>query len=1002
MSDSLRARLEALHRGDPIDEAFLQHLPALERAWIEALRSGPCPPQAVVRALGLSDEVLERGHGEALATLLHQGSYPARLLQLCPVAVDVLQPTARAAPSLEDLDTQIRALHQNHDLPTALGLVRTREYLRLCRAEVEGASLEAVGGALCVLVQACVEAALREHELSEQVAVVGMGKLGGGELNFLSDIDLVFVHDDAIGTGDGGRARLVFLHERLRKVVRLLEGSGTFRPLFRVDLRLRPFGARGALSLSSGGTEAYYERHGRAWERQVWLRARHVGGKASITHALLARLRPFVFRRSVTASIFEEIAAMMQRARRSISPGNAIDLKLDEGGIRTVEFSVQALQLLHGGRDPTLRATGTLRALDALFAAGLLSDREHRDLEQAYRTLRRVEHRLQLSDGAHTHSLPDDLQARGLLARRLAAPHGPYPLDAAAFDEHIEHARRVASAIAASIAAPLAPEGFDPRASDREVALDLGAPAELRHAALASLGVRDPAEAEALLQHLASRSDGALSSRGAARAGIEALLLACLDSADPDGAVARLVEFAAARPAHYAVWRFLADPGSADPGAADRDVVRLTAELFGTSARLSRGLLGLAQTTSAPEDDSIGLLMGASLAKLPDRTSIAMDAARLRPDPRGFDATIRKFKEQQLVSIALFDLGQRPDALEVGRALSDLADACVRQVLRAVVAEAAHERPHAHGLSLGVFAAGKYGMQAMDYGSDLDLIFVYEGSPSQREAIRVGQRLLARLSERRFGVRLYEVDMRLRPSGRQGLLVSSVDGFTRYHAKPLPVWERLALVRMRPIGEALVDPRHNAPLSSTTAVGHATAAASRGPLCASVAEVVARTLIADHQAHPIGPAVRKLKHRIEHEIARESRDGSVRNAKSGIGGCLELELLVSALSLRLAAATGTPPPRGVIEQIDTLEQQGELTAPRAGALREAYRFQRRFLNRLRMSPPAAGDDPDRFAQNSPRLRTLARRMGLASRNDLLEQFEGSARTVRAAFDELLL
>ncbi|MEM6292127.1 MAG: hypothetical protein AAGA54_12705 [Myxococcota bacterium] len=992
MDTSIRERVESLRRSD--DEAARADASDTVVSGLHALLEGPCPDEAMARALGLPEAVPTTAFGAPLARLLHQGSYPARLLALVPEAADVLGETCPPNPGVAGLLAQIDAERGGHDLATALGRVRTREYLRLCRAEVEREPLERVGEALCDLAEACIHAALAEHELLEDVAVFGMGKLGGRELNFLSDIDLVFVHADDLGGPDGGRRATVRLHDKLRKVVRLLEGSGAYRPVFRVDLRLRPFGARGALSLSVSATEAYYEKHGRAWERQVWLRARHVGGNAALSGRLTSFLRPFVFRRSVTPAIFEEIAEMMHRARRE-SSGRATDIKLDEGGIRTVEFSVQALQLLHGGRDPSLRSTNTLRALDALFAAGLLSDREHRELARAYRRLRRVEHRLQLTDGAHTHTLPEGDEALTMLARRLAAPQGPYPPDATGFTEKLALAREVASAVASTIAAPLAPEGTDARAPDRDVALDLGAPTELRTAALGRLGVRDPAEVEALLQHLASRDDGAWVSRGAARAGIEALLLACLESADPDGAVARLVEFAARRPAHYAVWRFLSEPGE-----RGRDVVRLTAELFGTSAALSRGLVGLAQTSDDAQDDSIGLLMGASLAKLPNPQSIAADARRLRTDPRGFDATIRKFKEQQLVSIALFDLGQRPDALEVGRSLSALADFCVRQVLRDVAATMAVERPAAQGLRLGVFAAGKYGMEAMDYGSDLDLIFVYDGSPSQREAIRVGQRLLTRLSERRFGVRLYEVDMRLRPSGRQGLLVSSLEGFSRYHAKSLPVWESLALVRMRPIGEVVVEARHTAPLALPDAAGDASAAAVPGPLCAAVESVVAGTLTRPPAA-PIGPAVLDLKRRIEAEIAREHPDGSIRNAKTGVGASLELELLVAALSLEAAAKTQDPPPRGVIDQLDGLEAQGHLPPAQAEALRAAYRFQRRFLNRLRMNPPAGGSDPDRFAQNSPRLRTLARRMGLASRSDLLERFEASTHAVRTALDEHL-
>ncbi|MCA9710614.1 MAG: hypothetical protein KDK70_32530, partial [Myxococcales bacterium] len=511
--------LERLRQAPP-GAARTEVIQAAPEGWqgvLQALHDGPEPDEALVRAQGLPEALWQAPWPERLARLLHEGSYAARLVALSPSAPSVLaRSSARRDPA-----AALREALAEHPIDDALGLVRTHEYLRLLAREVEQAPLEEVGGDLSALVSACLQGLLEALELADQVVVFGMGKLGGCELNFLSDIDLVFVHDDATGEDP---AQVVRLHDRLRQLVRHLEGQGRWRPLFRVDLRLRPFGSRGPLSTSMTATEAYYERHGRPWERQVWLRARPLAGRLDLGQLLLRRLTPFVYRRSVGPEIFAEIADMMRRARREtsrIGTDEAIDLKLDAGGIREIEFTVQALQLLHGGRNPGVRSTGTLPALDRLLAAGLVSDREHRELSRAYRWLRRVEHRVQLADGQQTHRVPADPQARAQLGRRLRWPAAAPP---AALEDELERHRSRVRAIARTIAGD---DDSDEHVTDMAVVLDEGAPRRERCAALGRLGVHDPEETEAQLEHLLTRPSGPFAARGDARQGAENLLRAC-------------------------------------------------------------------------------------------------------------------------------------------------------------------------------------------------------------------------------------------------------------------------------------------------------------------------------------------------------------------------------------------------------------------------------------------------------------------------------------------
>ncbi|WP_181233788.1 hypothetical protein [Enhygromyxa salina] len=1036
----------------PLDDlsAILEHVLALEdrergvyvttlaprwRAPLEELLAGPEPDAALQRALSLPATHLREPPSSTGVALLHQGSYPTRLMRLLDAAqVQALLGDAPTRPP--PVADQIDAALASYPLAEAIARVRTHNYLWLARRELEHAPLEEVGGALSDVAGGCIDAALRgvDPQLLEQVCVFGMGKLGGRELNFLSDIDLVFVHtDEAVAAADEARVHRLrtVLHDRLRKALRLIEGSGVWRPLFHVDLRLRPFGSRGPLSLSVSALERYYERHGRGWERQAWLRARPVAGNLELGATVLERLTPFVWRRSLGPEIFDEIAAMMKRSRAqahdSIGSAN-VDLKHDAGGIREIEFFVQSLQLLNGGRNKSLRARSTLDACDRLAAAGLLSDREHEILARAYRVLRRIEHRVQLSEGQQTHRVPQAEPARELLARRLAVGAPPTwligavrnlagarepapPRTLARFDAALTELRGQVQAITGTLTGESELAGHAP--AEREVAqavlLDPGSSPRSRLDALASFGLWPEAaeEVAAMLDHLLSRPHGALASSGAALIGGQRLLLACLDSANPVEAVRRLVEFSATRPAHLGVWRVMGAP-------EQEQLVRQVADLFGASEPLSRGLIGFGGTSGPARDGGLSLLLEAAASELPTADELREHYANFSSegDDGSLDHRLMLFKHRELVRIGIYDLARRPDPLAVGRSLSDLADLVVRELL----ADLATELRDGPAFTLAVLTLGKFGMQAMDYGSDLDLMFVFEPahnvSPTvaRESAQRVSRRLIARLEDRSRGLRLYEVDMRMRPSGRQGLLVSSLAGFQSYHSRPLEVWERLALVRLRAVAE---QPFHMG------AAAHVQAP-SLGLATKIIDEVVPTSVWArDDDPDHVASETRRLKQRIELELARETREQW--NIKTGVGGVLEAELLVSALQLRhdgrrvvtppSAAATASDPETGPApmsiraRDIPTALQQlasvGALDHAEAAALDRAYRFERRLLNRLRMSRGSDWGETDRLTLNSPRLTALARRMGLADRDTLVSTLERERSLIRAAFDRHL-
>lgn len=1007
---ALRRAIESARAGASVDVDASPTTASL----LAALRRGPDPAGALLRAGNLGDDALLAlvRHPAAVA-LLHQGSYPARLLNLTPAGLDVpsQQVSDGSNPGVGALRDELRALAERSCAAEAIGELRTREYLRIARLEIDDAPLELVGGALSDLAAACTDFALAQvaPHLHDQVVVFGMGKLGGNELNFLSDIDLLFCHDDALipAGADGFRPRAK-LFDALRQVVRLLEGEGVWRPVFRVDLRLRPFGTRGPLSLSRAALLDYYERHGRPWERQMWLRARPIAGARELGRTVLRGLEPFVWRRALSPAVFQEIEAMMRRARRDADRGLDeawCDLKYGAGGIREVEFFVQGLQLLNGGRNPNLRAPGTLEALDRLLAAGLVSDREHRELTEAYRWLRRVEHRVQLVEGRQTHAVAADPEARAQLALRLIRPaEAPRNIEAARseFEATADGVFERVQAVTAQLMGP--DEGEASNASTRgpvEIVRDPTAPPAALEQAFAKLGLFDPAEAAGVLASLRADANSAFRAAGEAAVGADRLLRACLDAPDPDAALRRLAEFSSRRPAHYAAWRFLAAP-------EHEATVRLVAELFSSSEQLSRGLVGFPGPAGRAGDEALSPLVEIATGDplVPAQIQASVDAVvALGLEEGELDRALLMNQYRQLTRIALQDIARRPAPATIGVAVSTLAEATLGAVLRDHARQFERAHPEGPAFSLCVVGLGKLGMRSMDYGSDLDLVFVFEPAggaavQAQDAAVRVTRSLRRRLENRAHGGRLFEVDMRLRPSGRQGLLVSSLESFARYHDGNLPTWERLASLRMRPVVEVGFGPGA-APLAETGVVSRRIEREIRPRSVWSVARDDAE----------IAADVRALKSRIEEELSRETRkpeavapDAARYNAKTGAGGALELELLVAALQLR-AGLDADPDhavrSRDIWRAMDGLTERGVLTPEEHRSLDAAYVFLRRLLNRLRTTAVGGREDPELFAGNSPRLAPLARRMGLEGVDALLARFLEHRSVVRAAFDRHL-
>ncbi len=739
---------------------------------------------------------------------------------------------------------------------------------------------------------------------TQRLVVFGLGKLGGGELNFSSDIDLVYAYP-LDGDSDGRRplaAEEYFarLGQRLAKLLDEVTAEGFCH---RVDLRLRPFGNAGRVAWSFAAMDQYFQREGRDWERYAWLKARAVAGDIAAGEAWLETLRPFVYRRYLDFTALDGLRAMKaaivaEMQRRDM----ADDLKRGRGGIREIEFLVQSLQLIRGGREPALRGRQLLPALQALVEAGQVGAEDGVALAGAYRFLRRLENRVQMLADAQVHALPEDPLLRERIALALGYP-GWSALAAA-----LEACRARVSAEFDALLVPRRGEAAPGALQTYWRALPQAGEAAM----LGDAGFGDPAAADAALRDFA-RGNGVRALSDAARARLDrvvpALLAAAAGSAQPDAALRRLLGLLQSilRRASYLA---LLDE---QPSALARlvDVLARSALLAERIAAYPLLLDELLDTRVAgPLPDAAGM-----------RQACAEAVRGGGDDP---EAALRELNEVRLAlsfRIALAVLDRRQPAADSVRQLAWLADAVVVEVLAMAEGEVAAAHGRIPGGRFAVVGYGSLGGCELGFGSDLDLVFLYD---APAEAVSDGGRPLepgrwyARLAQKIVGLlgavtsagRLYETDMRLRPDGGKSLLVSSLSSYAEYQQQRAWTWEHQALVRARVVAG---DPA----------------------LAADFERVRATTLARPRDEPALAGEVGGMRRRMRAELDRS--DAARFDLKQGAGGLVDLEFLVQYLVLRHAA--GTPAllqPRDTPGLLGALAGAGHLGADEAQALAGAH------------------------------------------------------------------
>jgi glutamate-ammonia-ligase adenylyltransferase len=703
---------------------------------------------------------------------LDYSRYARALVAARPELAEEIERAEESGWTREAMQAFLRQGEAGGEPHARLRRLRQRVMLRtMARDLADLATLDEVCGAMSSLAEVAIGEALaflEQGSARSKLTVVGMGKLGGGELNVSSDVDLVFLYPDEGASGDG-------LEYYTRLGQRLIAAIGERTEdgfVFRVDMRLRPWGDGGTLATSFAALEEYFVTQGREWERYAWIKARVIAGDGG--GALAAVVNPFVYRKYLDYGTFAAMRELHSQIRAEVARRELSDqIKLGPGGIREIEFIAQGFQLIRGGRDPVLQARPTLAVLALLAKKGLLPAAAQAELSEAYVFLRRVEHRLQYLDDAQTHELPESAEDRLLVARAMgfaAWDSFRAALDArrARVSWHFEQLFSVEEAPKHALAPLWAGDGT----------------AE----GLARLGFGD---AEATAARLAAVRSGARYTGlpDASRRRFDALIPRIIEESaareDADSTLARfleLLETVSRRAAYLA----LLDEHPA--------VLARLAQLFDSSSWAGEYL----NRHPVVLDE---LLDAHSLLSKPDWGAFARElraqlAARQGDEERQMD-WLREAHHGQVFRLLAQDLSGLLSVEALADHLSDLADATLRVTLELCWTQL--KGRHRDEPRFAIVAYGKLGGKELGYASDLDLIFLYDDPDDRAQEVysRLAQRFNRWLTGRTGAGVLFEIDLRLRPQGESGLLVSSLDAFRRYQRESAWTWEHQALTRAR-------------------------------------------------------------------------------------------------------------------------------------------------------------------------------------------------------------
>ncbi len=784
----------------------------------------------------------------------------------------------------------------------------------------------------------------------QQLLILGLGKLGGNELNFSSDIDLIFTFPEA-GETDGRRAldNQTFFTRLGQKVINSLAQVTAAGFAYRVDMRLRPFGDAGALALSFDAMEHYYQTHGREWERYALIKARLITDGNAAGAELQQRLQPFIYRRYLDYGAVAQLRELKHKinheAQRS---GKQQDIKLGSGGIREIEFTVQVFQLMRGGRLSALQHTNLLATLQVLEQLQLLRADDYQPLQAAYCFLRRTENRLQMWNDEQVHALPQDPLQRQQLALSMQTP------DWANFKAQLDQHRAQVSAVfqrifAVDDAADKTQQALSalwPPPSDTEQALDLltdqgFTPADAALHQLTQL--RDSRRYQSLTELACARLDRF----------IPTLIRICAMQTHPLLALERSLQVVQAIASRSGYIAMLGDQVS-----AAEQFVKLVHASSWISSQLTQHPILLDSLL-----DTRQLYQPLNRSEL--HAALVQDMRNIDPnDTESVMARLRQFKLAQTLRVAAADISGVLPLMVVSDQLSWIAEVILtyttQHVWRALSAQNGVPSYQIAGqpyeADFGIVAYGKLGGLELGYDSDLDIIFIHNSSGQQQRTngprpldnsvffVRLAQKIIHILSTYTHDGRLYEIDTRLRPSGQSGLLVSSIDALQQYQLEKAWTWEHQALLRARMItGTAALQQRY--------------------------AAVRQRVLCQPRQQKTLREEVVAMREKMWRTQAQNETDPPVFNLKKDQGGITDLEFIVQYLILAHAHQY----PELIrwsdnIRQLASLQQKHLLSEPQADELATTYRTLRNQIHALALQEQAAVVPHAQFQKECDRIR----------------------------------
>lgn len=876
-----------------------------------------------------------QAHSPYLSTLLRREPQMLAALAARPYA-DVV------AAVLNDLDTAWAAGASERELMSALR--RAKRQIALCVAIgdlLDLCSLDDITASLTTLAERALQCAC-EHAFAtwrretgsdgtgcQGYVILGMGKFGGGELNYSSDIDLVALYDPpTLKAADPDRMRQDMIR-LTRQIMRLMDERTADGYVFRTDLRLRPDPSATPMALTVSAAETYYESLGQNWERAAMIKARPVAGDIALGEGFLAHIRPFVWRKYLDFAAIQDIHSIKRqinahRGGRTVEV-DGHNIKIGKGGIREIEFFAQTQQLIWGGRQPELRERKTCSVLHALTQEGHVATQTADEMTAAYHFLRRLEHRLQMIDDQQTQTLPDTPDRMDALARFSGYA------DTDQFRDDV----RARLTLVANHYAQLFEESPDLGSGGALVFTGVEDDPETL-TTLSEMGFANPSHVAGRVRvwhHGRYRATRSERSRQILTELMPHLLKALGDTADPDEAFARFDSFLSGLPSGVQLFSlFQAHPA----------LLELVSEVLGSAPRLADWMARrpalldsvlsgdffdpiTAETETAAEDEELHV----ALEQARDFQDI-LDAVRRWTNDRKFKAGV-----QIMRGIV--------DGDSVGPALSRIAETGLEAILPAAEKEFAEQHGSVPGHGVAVVAFGKLGGRELLPRSDLDLVFVYDVAPDadgsdgprpigpQVYYLRLCQRFITAITTETGEGSLYEVDNRLRPSGKAGPLATQLDGFTKYYdldEGEAWTWEHMALTRARAVYGA-------------------------ADLCDTIDTAIRNALVQRRDAEKVIRDVDDMRQR----VAREFPGKSDWDIKYRPGGLVDIEFIAQALQLIHAADDPTVLSPNTAIALENLARAGKLDASPTSTLRQALALWRRLQAFIRLTGKDGTFDP---------------------------------------------